>query len=536
MAIGYNGNSNVPNAGHQHSYTQHELEEYIKCKEDPVYFAEAYFKIIHVDHGLIPIKLYDFQKEALTAYMTNRKMVINASRQVGKTSVATAIILHFVLFNTAKSVAVLSNKGEAAGEILERIKLAYEYLPRFLQCGVVEWNKRTVLFENKSKIIAASSSSDSIRGRAVSMLYIDEMSFIPRWEEFSASVLPTLSSGKETRTIFTSTPHGLNHFYYYVKAAKAGENGFWHQEVPWHVIPGRDEAWKKEVLATINNDLEKFEVEYNCRFSGSSGTLVTGQCLLSLSAVNPIAEQENFVQYEVPQKETLYYVVCDVARGKGLDYSAIQVIKVLPESKFEQVAIYNSNTITPTDFTGVVYNVATLYNNAPTLIEINDIGGQIADMLYNDYEYENVIATESNGRNGKRIALTGRSNDLGIRTTVTVKATGCAVLKLLIEQERLMIKDASTIAQLSVFSKDRNTYKAEAGHNDDLVMPLVLFAWMTTDKYFIESTESNVLLDLARRTEEQVFNDLTPFGFIVNHGEEEAVKEFMGGDMWKLVS
>lgn len=536
MAVdrGYNGNLNIPASGSKHGYTQHELEEYIKCRDDPVYFAETYFKIIDVDKGLMPMTLYPFQKEAARAYLTHRKICLNTSRQVGKTSVATVIILHFTIFNSAKRVALLANKGDAAREILERIKLAYEYLPRFLQVGVVEWNKGTVLFENNSKIIAASSSSSAIRGKSMSLVYIDENAFVPNWLEFSASVLPTLSSGKDTRTIFTSTPNGLNHFYYYCKGAKEGKNGFYYIEVPWYDVPGRDEKWKQEVLETINHDLEKFAVEYCCQFSGSSGTLISGNALQALNIEQPIAQESGFYQYEKPSKTDVYFITADVARGKGLDYSTLQIIK-LADNKFIQVATYNNNLITPIEFAGVVFNIAKLYNNAPVLIEINDIGGQIADLLHYDYEYENIISTESSGRAGKRISTGGKSSEFGIRTTKTVKATGCAILKLLIEQERLLIRDANTINQLNVFSRKNGSYAAEEGHHDDLVMPLVLFAWLTADSYFIELSDSNILLDLAQKTEEQIFADLTPFGFIPNE-EVTIEKVVFGNDVWTLVS
>ena len=260
---GYNGNHNLPKANTRHNWSQAMVDEYKKCKNDPVYFAETYFKIVHVDHGLIPFKLYDYQKEAVLASMKNRKLVINASRQCGKTSVATVIILHYALFNDNKKVALLANKADMAQEILSRIQLAYEYLPHWLKCGVSEWNKRRIEFDNGTIIMAAASSSSSIRGQSVSMLYIDENAFVEHWDEFSASVMPTLSSGKETKMIFTSTPNGLNHFFHYCDGAKKKTNGFYYIEVPWTKVPGRDEKWKNEVLGSINHDLQKFEVEYN---------------------------------------------------------------------------------------------------------------------------------------------------------------------------------------------------------------------------------------------------------------------------------
>jgi hypothetical protein len=283
-ASGYNGNPNLPKANTQHNWTAEMINEYIKCKADPVYFAETYFKIVHVDKGLIPFKLYEYQKEAIRLSSLNRKFVMNASRQCGKTSVATVIILHYALFNDSKKVALLANKADTAQEILSRIQLAYEYLPHWLKCGVSEWNKRRVEFDNGTIIIAAASSSSSIRGQSVSMLYIDECAFVERWEEFSASVMPTLSSGKETRMIFTSTPCGLNHFFHYVDGGKNGVNGFSVLEVPWTAVPGRDLKWKEDILGTINHDLQKFEVEYNCVDYNTIVTIKDDERILNIAA------------------------------------------------------------------------------------------------------------------------------------------------------------------------------------------------------------------------------------------------------------
>lgn len=274
---GYNGNPNLPRAGSSKMWTPDRVMEFEKCMDDPIYFAETYFKIVHPDHGLIPFKLHDFQREAIEAFQTTRKLILNTSRQVGKTTFATAVILHFALFSTTKPlIALLANKADTAREILSRIQLAYEYLPDWLKGGVKEWNKGSVIFENGAKILASASSSSAIRGKSVALLYIDECAFVDHWDEFSASVLPTLSSGKTTKMIFTSTPNGLNHFYYYCDGAKLGTNGFKYIEVPWYKVPGRDEEWKKEVLEGINHDMEKFVCEYECVSYDSMITLSDG--------------------------------------------------------------------------------------------------------------------------------------------------------------------------------------------------------------------------------------------------------------------
>ena len=209
------------------------VAEFLKCAKDPIYFSEKYIQIVHVDHGLIPIKMYDYQKEIAEAITYNRRVTVNTSRQAGKTTTAVAIILHYVLFNDYKTCALLANKGDAAREILDRIKIAYEALPSWLQQGVIEWNKGSVEFENGCKIIAGSTSSSAIRGKSISFLYIDETAFVDNWDEFFASVFPTISSGNTTKILFTSTPNGLNHFYKTCMGAKEDRNGYVYIEVPW---------------------------------------------------------------------------------------------------------------------------------------------------------------------------------------------------------------------------------------------------------------------------------------------------------------
>lgn len=516
---GYNGNPNLPKAGARYNLTPDQIVEFKKCMDDPVYFAENYFKIVHIDHGIVPFKLYPYQADAVKLAQSNRKLVVNASRQSGKTSIATVIILHYALFNEDKKIALLANKGEMAREILSRIQLAYEYLPLWLKCGVKEWNKGSVEFDNGTKIIAAASSSSAVRGQSISLLYIDECAFVPNWEEFSASVLPTLSSGNQSRLIYTSTPNGLNHFFEYCEGAKKDANGFAYLEVPWWKVPGRDEEWKETMLGMIGHDQEKFEVEFNCEFMGSSGTLLSGACLKRLEHKQPIHINHGYGYkvYEEPKPNHNYVLVADVSRGKGLDYSAFQVIDI-SEVPYRQVATFKNNMITPIDYAEYIYRTVVAYNNAYVLVEVNDIGAQVSDLLHFDYEYEYVLKSESAGRAGKRIfGGFGKSNfDRGIRTTTQVKSTGCSMLKLLIEQNKLLIVDIETIRELSVFSKKGNSYEAESGHHDDLVMGLVLFAWLSQDDFFKGLTDDNIMHHLREQSEEDIMENLTSFGFSVD--------------------
>ena len=531
-ARGYNGNVNLKRKGTPIEFSNDMISEYLKCAADPIYFAEKYIQIVHVDHGLIPIKMYDYQKEIALAITNSRRVTVNTSRQAGKTTTAVAIILHYVLFNDYKTVALLANKGDAAREILDRIKIAYEAMPKWLQQGVIEWNKGSVEFENGCKIIAGATSSSAIRGKSISFLYIDETAFVENWDEFFASVFPTISSGNTTKILFTSTPNGLNHFYKTCEGARENRNGYIYIEVPWQRVPGRDEKWKKETLEGMDFDMQKFSQEFECNFLGSSGTLIEGSKLKNLVSRNPVGQTQFMKVYEQPEKDHVYACIVDVSRGKGLDYSAFHIIDVT-SMPYKQVCIYRDNTITPIDYAEIIYRTIKRYNDAYTLIEVNDIGEQVAEVLHYEFEVETLMFTESAGRSGKRIS-TGfsKNSDKGVRTTKSVKSVGCNMLKMLIEQDQLIINDFQTINELSTFSRRGVSYEAESGCHDDLVMGLVLFAWMTDQLFFREITDINTLDKLRSRNEEELMESLLPIGFN-NYDDHEIIDDPMiGSGRW----
>lgn len=517
----YNGNANLKRKGVPVKWDEGKIKEFMKCAIDPVYFAEKYINIVHVDKGLIPIRLYDYQREIMKKITDHRRAAIVTSRQAGKTTTAACIILHYVIFNEHKTVALLANKGDAAREILERIKLAFEALPMWLQQGVIEWNKGSVEFENGSKILASATSSSAIRGKSVSFLYIDETAFVENWDEFFASVFPTISSGESTKILLTSTPNGLNHFYKTCEGARNGTNGYQFVEVTWDNVPGRDEKWKKETLEAMDWDYEKFSQEYECQFLGSSGTLIEGNTLKNLVHKQPIRKQSGLSVYETVKEGHSYVAVVDVSRGKGLDYSAFQIIDVT-KMPYVQVCTFRDNYITPIEYAEMIHSTVKFFNNASVLIEINDIGEQVSDLLHYDFEYENILYTESAGRSGKRItAGFGKNVDKGIRTTKNVKAVGCSMLKLLLEQQQIIINDFDTIKEFSTFSKKNSSYEAEAGNHDDLVMCLVLFAWLSDQQYFKDMTDINTLRALRKKTEEEMMEEILPFGFMDDGQPEE---------------
>jgi len=512
---GYLGNNNLKRIGEEIEWTQEMLQEYVKCSKDPVYFAKTYIKIVHVDHGLVPFNMYDYQAEITQKITDNRRVAVLTARQSGKTTTAVAVILHYILFNEFKTVAILANKGDAAREVLSRVQLAYEALPKWMQQGVEEWNKGNITLENGCKIYAGTTSSSAIRGKSISFLYLDEVAFIEGYDEFFASVYPTISSGESTKLLMTSTPNGLNHFWKTCKGAEEGTNGYEFVKVMWDDVPGRDEKWKNETLAALDYDEQKFKQEYECGFLGSSGTLIDGGKLKNLAYDRPIMDQQGITQYRKPEPGHEYVLVADVSRGKGLDYSTFNVIDIT-EMPYQQVCVFRDNYIGPVDFASFIYRLGNMYNEAAALIEINDIGSQVSDTLLMDYGYENMLYTANMGARGKQISsgFGGKRLDNGIRTTKSVKSIGCSILKSLIEQDQFIVRDYNTIQELSRFSKKGSSYEAEPGSHDDLVMNLVLFAWLSDQSYFKDMTDINTLQKLREKTEEQIEEEMLPFGFI----------------------
>jgi len=528
----YNGNPNLKRSGVAVNWTPDIIAEYAKCSQDVIYFVEKYMKIINVDRGLINFDPYDYQREMLKSMTDERYTIIATARQAGKSTVTVAFILWYILFNSEKTVALLANKGETAREILGKVQLAYQHLPKWLQQGVTEWNKGSFELENNSRVIAAATSSDNIRGYAINLIFIDEAAFIENWDEFFTSVYPTISSGTSTKLILVSTPNGLNHFYHIWTNAQLGKNSYKPIMVHWSSVPGRDEAWKQATLAAMNFDTQKFAQEYEVEFQGSSGTLIAGWKLKQLQAAIPVHQHDGLSVYENPEKNHIYICIVDVSRGKGLDYSAFSIIDV-SSMPYKQVCSFRNNLIAPIDYAEVIYRVAKSYNTAAILVEVNDLGEQISTSLHFDFEYENLLFTENAGRSGKKISSGfGNNVDKGIRTTKSVKSVGCSILKLLIEQNQLLINDKQTISELSTFSRKGVSYEAEPGNHDDMVMGLVLFAWLSDQTYFKDITDINTLARLREKTDEEISAELLPFGFVEDGREEESIIDLTPRGNW----
>lgn len=514
MSENYLGNPNLKRANIATSFTEEQVKEWVKCANDPEYFIENYVKIVNVDLGFIPFVPYEFQTDIINKVKANRFVICKVPRQSGKTITIAALLLHAVLFNEEYSIAILAHKLSQAREILSRIQRAYEALPRWMQQGIVEWNKGNLELENGSKILSSATSSSAVRGGSFNLIYLDEFAFIPGnlQEEFFASVYPTISSGKTTKVLITSTPNGLNMFYKLWHDSEKGRNTYKRVDVHWSDIPGRDEKWKAEQIANTSED--QFRVEFECEFIGSSNTLIPGSKLRTLTYETAKYNKEGTSIYEDPKQDGAYAMVVDTSRGTGADYSAF-VIFDISQHPYKVVAKYRNRDISPLLYPNVVKAAATKYNDAYVLVEINDVGSQVADILHQELEYENVLSVAQMGRAGQQIgAGFGKNVTFGVKTSKHVKRMGCSTLKDLVVSNQLILNDFDIISELNTFVSKAQSYEAESGSHDDLVMCLVLFSWMTTQKYFKELTDMDFRRKLEDFNRDMIDEELTPFGFI----------------------
>lgn len=536
MADHYLGNPKLKKSGVQIDFTEEQVKEIVTCSQDIEYFCENYMKIVSIDEGLVAFQPYQYQKDIMHAVEDNRFVICKMPRQTGKTTTMAAVICHFAMFNPEFNIAILANKASTAREILSRIQLAYENIPWFLQQGVVEWNKGNIELENGSKIMAASTSSAAIRGMSINLVYLDEFAFVPHTiqEEFFASVYPTISSGKTSRVLITSTPNGMNMFYKIWSDAEKGHNDYKTVSVNWWDVPGRDEAWKEQ---TIRNTSERqFAVEFECEFLGSTNTLIDPYKLRQLTFDNPMRYNERLKIFEDPIPDHIYTITVDTSRGVGNDYSAFIVFDV-SELPYRVVATYKDNTIAPMLYPNFIHRAARLFNDAHVMVEINDIGQQVADILHNEFEYTNIIRAQWKGRAGQIVGsgFGGGDNQLGVRTTSSLKRIGCSSLKTIIENDRLILRDFDILSELTTFvaNKRGTNYEAEEGQTDDLAMCMVLFAWLTGQDYFKELTDIDIRKNLHEANAQALEDDMVPFGFIDNGFESGWTEddEFKGGEL-----
>jgi hypothetical protein len=531
----YLGNPNLKKANVTVEFTPEQIAEFIKCSEDPVYFAKNYVKIVSLDEGLVPFRMWDFQEKLITNFHENRFNIAKLPRQTGKSTTVVSYLMHYAIFNDNVKIAILANKAETSRELLSRLQLSYENLPKWMQHGIVSWNKGSLELENGSKIIAASTSSSAVRGNSFNIIFLDEFAFIPNniAEQFFSSVYPTISSGKSTKVIIISTPNGMNMFYKLWHDAERQKNSYVPLEVHWSSVPGRDASWKEETIR--NTSLRQFTQEFECEFLGSVDTLINPAKLRSLVYEDPIKQNGKLDIYEDPISDHQYVMTVDVSRGTNQDYSAFTVIDTTT-IPYRLVAKFKDNDIKPIILPNIIHQVAKAYNKCHILIEVNDIGAQVADILQYDLEYDNLLMCSMRGRAGQIVGtgFSGKKASLGVRMTQAVKKVGCSNLKALIEEDKLLVKDYDTISELTTFIQKQNSFQAEEGCNDDLAMSLVIFAWLAMQPFFKELHDNDVRQRIYEEQREAIEADMSPFGFMDDGlGDTESFVD-AEGDRWHV--
>ena len=533
MSEVYLGNPNLKKANTAIEFTKDQIEEFIKCKEDPVYFARNYIRIVSLDKGLVPFEPYKFQEKLISRFHKNRFNICMMPRQTGKSTTSVSYLLHYIVFNDSVNVGILANKASTARELLSRLQLAYENLPKWMQQGIIAWNKGSMELENGSKVLAASTSASAVRGMSFNILFLDEFAFVPNHiaDSFFASVYPTITSGQSTKVIMVSTPHGMNHFYRMWHDAERGQNEYVPTSVHWSEVPGRDEVWKEQTIK--NTSEQQFRVEFECEFLGSVDTLINPAKLRALVYEKPIQSGNGLDVYEKPIENHDYVCTVDVARGGGQDYSAFVVVDIT-EYPHKVVAKYRNNEIKPMLFPSIIFDAVKAYNNAWVLCEVNDIGDQIAAILNYDLEYPNLLQCSMRGRAGQIVGqgFSGKKTQLGLKMSKAVKAVGCSNLKTMIEADKILFKDYEILSELTTFIHKRNSFEAEDGCNDDLAMCLVIYAWLVAQDYFKELTDQDVRKRLYEDQRDQIEQDMAPFGFISDGLDDDSVTD-QDGTVWR---
>ena len=530
----YKGNPALKQRGQQHDFTQEQVKEFIKCSQDPEYFLTNYIKVISLDDGIISFHPYPFQQRLVNSFNENRFTICKLPRQSGKSVVTTAYLIHQALFRDNINIAILANKRDTAFELMAKLQTSYENLPKWLQQGVVQWNKGSIELENGSRITASSTSSSAVRGFSYNIVFLDEFAFVPTTmaDDFFASVYPTISSGKSTKVIIVSTPNGMNHFYRMWTDAEKGRNSYHPIDAHWSEVPGRDEKWKEETIA--NTSEQQFQQEFECDFIGSAGTLISPAKLKALVYEDPIESSGGLDIHERPTPGHEYIMTVDVSRGMKLDYSAFVIVDIT-SYPHRVVGKYRNNTIKPMLYPDVIVQVAKKYNNAWILCEVNDIGDQVASIIFYDMEYENLLMTSMRGRAGQVLGhgFSGGKTQLGLKMAKAPKKIGTSNLKQMIESDKVLINDFNIINELTTFIERRTSFEAEDGCHDDMVMCMVIYAWAVAQDYFKEMTDQSIRKELYEKDKDSLEEDMAPFGFIDDGTEGSQFVE--DGNIWTTV-
>lgn len=506
-SIYFNGIKGLLKADVQLNYEDWQIEEVYKCRENISYMLEKYCKIVHQHRGEVNFNLYDFQKRFIDIINKNNNILGLVPRQSGKTSAIVGYIVHYAIFNKNKNIGIIADRLQTSRKILKTIKDMFKRLPEWLKPGIEEWNKTTVILANGVKIMADATSENSLVGESISLLVVDEVAKInPNlFQDFMDSVMPTISSSPSAKIVMFSTSRGLNHWYKLVSEARTGKTDWTLFEVKWNEVPGRDENFKKKILAKY--DETHWMQEYCNEFLGSSGSLISMVKLQAMPHNIPLVEKydKKFKIYELPKKENNYFLICDYAEGIEQDYSTIHVMKQF-FNKFKQVAVYKDNTIKPREFAGVKKIIGEYYNNGLVIGESNSIGQDSLNELFETYEYENIFWDLENKRT------------IGLKSTKKTKRLGNTYLKKFIENDKFEIVDFETINELSTYVQKGSSYEADTNCHDDLVTPLSMFSYLVNNELFVDWWVDNYEM---RKNDLQIeIDDILPV-FSNNHEDFE---------------
>ena len=471
----YMNNPDLPNVGAEFEYTPKMIKELKKAQNNLLYFAENFFHIISLDDGKQKINLHYCQKRALRKMRDNRFFILLASRQIGKTTMMTIYALWIACFNNDQRILIVANKEGTAIEIMNRIRLAYEELPNWLKPGVKEYGKTAVTLANGTRIGISTTTGTAARGQSVNCLILDELAFIePNLvDDFWKSVYPIVSASKKSKIFIASTANGTeNLFYKLYSGAESGDSNWAYDKILWNEIPGRNEKWKQDTIASIGST-DAWMQEFECQFISTGESSLDLELFekLSTQAKDPkfVFDDGHYLLWDEPKDDRIYVASVDTAEGLGRDASVIQILDYTDLTNIEQVATYHNNMISPYNFTEKVYEILQHWGNPLVCIERNNSGGQVVDILKNTHAYENIVSW------GAATASSRKNNQLGIVAHTNTKYKGVMNMRYwLNELEAVKINDIHLVKELKDFTKHPNgTWSAKKGKHDDRVTSMM---------------------------------------------------------------
>lgn len=485
MPISYENVKGLKRPNVEMNFSKEEFNEIMRCRADILYFAEKYFTVIEEKRGKHIIKLFDYQKETLKAFVDNRFVVLNFARQMGKSTCLSIYILWLAMFEPEKTIGILSNKESSAKSLMKDIKTAYLEMPEFLKPGAEKWDQTVLGFDNGSTIMGGTTSEDSFRGESLSLLALDEFAHVPQEiaDAFFTSAFPTISTGG--RMIVVSTPNGsVGKFYDIFSNAGKVVNGMLNPfkaiRVPWNKHPDRNEEWGRQTLAILGKI--RFNQEHECSFTGSSNTLISGDALTKVKdqVCDPSwMPEEGYSIWKQPMRNRLYGFGVDVSKGAGnsTDYSVINIFDLTDFSstgRYEQVAMFRRNNIVLFDFIEKIYDLSKQFFNPMIVVENNTTGEVICKVLYNDKEYENIYFDYDRVEHG-------------INANLKSKPMALNFFKNDIENGRLLLRSNDMHTELSYFEEvNPGIFKARPGRNlhDDTISSAYWISYALRSRYF----------------------------------------------------